>query len=1554
METATHYYYNKASNHAVTNDAANEFIADIETHIEAGYGFVPFIGAGLSAPSGIPLVWEIESYLHRCIGMSLGLVTPGKVPWNPRTHQWPSFESRDHGPLGTWEGMIRHALSSRRISHPWDPENRVFQEALGALAEWRTALLFLSRIVAEKRGAERERRHVYMLDAPRQDVIDSAIREIMRGKRPTLGHRMLAALGGLLRLDIIVTTNFDDLLEQAFAAARNPVTVFGMHLSGDLPPYAALAPQRSLIKLHGDRHSLRADYTLDAVPQDTDRSRFLEYLLSADGHKDFFARNQPQHRSSAVPNDLPKAPRKRLSCGNHLLVMGVSASERRTRALIEHAWRELDDPFSVYWLCHTEDDVNRVIAFSNEVFQGIESVGEENVKTRSRILRHTNLGLLFLQLFQTIRRSVPTTGIIFPTASRLAIPPVFVRAATDQEADGGRSKLEQAKLEQAQGKLVKSLSERLDTFKSVDFSGYRILLVTSEAEIRGVTSVGAELFEAAEKNGAYCVWLEMNDITTTDDLFEQLLDATYYRLGSENWLPVFVASDPHSRADEVRRLIKPTRAPWTFFLNARERPGSNVEDDNAEEMPKQDEFLGNGWLDGIAMDDQKEQQSLLGLLSALCARGEGDPCISVVLLTTSRSDSKKMSIGINQALCSAGLVKVADVLPTSCIGYTVSEIPNECLGWTSKFAPLPLECAEEDQVKRIARDVSELRETTLRRRFLLSLLLMQRTRFVASLSSEAFVATISRPNGDNLELVKPSRDEALKWVDELESTGLVRRKSGGFIWLRADSRNSLRRVLAHRDYLKAHILEHVVEFQKCKIDPKRLEDWAPEDDAPDIHWNLAKWYRRVMSASDSPGALFEAMYHACMSARTLPRTSGFDCMAAPRVMAERINWASALLQTHGFMVQTRGYSRGSCRRLESLRDIVASRIEEAISKIVTAEKFDRAGDLRSLFNPVYGALLRLRLRCTEIMRAIAREVGEGVKAYDRHREIRCMLAGHGHARGYKGKEKDLWQVNYQILYQEMFPDSTRVAERKSKKPISQKANASPPDKLAVEDRAFEWLRYWRWLGMLAMGSKSHEEALRSLYMVIASIIFGFSDEKQSDPTCSIRSHELVATKNIPPKIKVIADAVGRAIALVSPHASVSKAWTFLGSSVASIQQVRLELLRTVELIIDCLLRDHTVRQRVADLDPEKAVGVTGEFSFSLLDRLINLAIQLCETILSEEQDTENPHTKAAMLCHSRLHLHASINAARVGNDAKTAMKLLTDAEASSNLIDIKRFGSDRALVELYRAEIQIHNALNAFVFTKGDGSRIKIRFKTFVQQQSVFAFPTDNSEAWQVRGANIRQEHWLEDDQQAVASFRTVKALVRDAIRFIDRADGILSQRRRNVFWTTWHFHRRLQAISLLLWATVFEQGTPIAYLGHEAAQPYSDTIADEILTTSQRIIRQDAYRLATIIESYAACAKAVHFRLILEPKAERLEERQVKMRENLRNAVESLRVMLIRRKAIGEEKMKENADASLWDDAKKNEFRSRFACSQTVEDYVELVCKTVSTVIDGLRNEIK
>ena len=62
-----------------------------------------------------------------------------------------------------------------------------------------------------------------------------------------------------------------------------------------------------------------------------------------------------------------------------------------------------------------------------------------------------------------------------------------------------------------------------------------------------------------------------------------------------------------------------------------------------------------------------------------------------------------------------------------------------------------------------------------------------------------------------------------------------------------------------------------------------------------------------------------------------------------------------------------------------------------------------------------------------------------------------------------------------------------------------------------------------------------------------------------------------------------------------------------------------------------------------------------------------------------------------------------------------------------------------------------------------------------------------------------------------------------DAIRFLDRAEPILRDRRRNVNWTTYYFELRLRAISLILWSSIVQKGPHSLPRSRSRDAPYRD-----------------------------------------------------------------------------------------------------------------------------------
>ena len=188
-----------------------EFTNEIRTERGKGFGFVPLIGAGLSASSGVPISTEISDYLKRIICICLQVDRPDRVVrWTPRGSEWPSAADSHNHSLD-WNSRLILALEEAVRSNPRSNDTKLIQEAIGAAADWRTSLQFISRFTQSVDD------HPW-LGPPEQMVIDRLFLHVLKGFRPNLGHRMVALLSDLLRFEVALTTNFDDLLERAFTS----------------------------------------------------------------------------------------------------------------------------------------------------------------------------------------------------------------------------------------------------------------------------------------------------------------------------------------------------------------------------------------------------------------------------------------------------------------------------------------------------------------------------------------------------------------------------------------------------------------------------------------------------------------------------------------------------------------------------------------------------------------------------------------------------------------------------------------------------------------------------------------------------------------------------------------------------------------------------------------------------------------------------------------------------------------------------------------------------------------------------------------------------------------------------------------------------------------------------------------------------------------------------------------------------------------------------------------------------------------------------------------
>ena len=207
-----------------------QFIDKCLKAIDEGYRVIPFVGAGLSQASGIPTVKDLHRYLTFCVWLMLGGPYSGKPQakdgplWEPRSKDWPKIgvHTLFEYPKGRWDTTdLASQIHELLITLTDEKEYSLVLEAYGSLANWRTALNFLSRVTSAecRRG-----KLVIKLFVPDNSIIDSFFLSQVEKKEPNLGHRLLVGLLPFLRANLIFTTNFDDLLEKAFnLSGRHPL-----------------------------------------------------------------------------------------------------------------------------------------------------------------------------------------------------------------------------------------------------------------------------------------------------------------------------------------------------------------------------------------------------------------------------------------------------------------------------------------------------------------------------------------------------------------------------------------------------------------------------------------------------------------------------------------------------------------------------------------------------------------------------------------------------------------------------------------------------------------------------------------------------------------------------------------------------------------------------------------------------------------------------------------------------------------------------------------------------------------------------------------------------------------------------------------------------------------------------------------------------------------------------------------------------------------------------------------------------------------------------------
>ena len=150
----------------------------IRQDLNDGFRFVPFVGAGLSQPSGVPVVAEFQRYLTYCLFRVVGIdlkktlderrkkgglngIQYSRHAWDPRTENWPGFEDVSSQPLTfrILDDLAKEVLQYLKRSlgtaaggggETVRASSLTMRETLEARTDWRSALRFLSALKVKK------------------------------------------------------------------------------------------------------------------------------------------------------------------------------------------------------------------------------------------------------------------------------------------------------------------------------------------------------------------------------------------------------------------------------------------------------------------------------------------------------------------------------------------------------------------------------------------------------------------------------------------------------------------------------------------------------------------------------------------------------------------------------------------------------------------------------------------------------------------------------------------------------------------------------------------------------------------------------------------------------------------------------------------------------------------------------------------------------------------------------------------------------------------------------------------------------------------------------------------------------------------------------------------------------------------------------------------------------------------------------------------------------------------------------------------------------------
>ncbi|AMV37951.1 hypothetical protein [Planctomyces sp. SH-PL62] len=302
----------------VSQDAKSEELDSLEgvkrliKYWRRGRGIVPLIGAGISVESGIPALSGVVRYLakvHFFLEHQVYL-PPSDAPsegWKDGLRistddyldavGWPDLHQLD---TDLWRWLQRRAAGLPTDATLMEQVVQISlrEELKGREARWFHRLEaeapiplkgWLARPACVAEGPRSEAWKDLTLAGDWKSLlgfvtkgdpgrVDALFQQLVRGRLPGTAHRFLAYLARLMDWRLILTLNFDALVEDAMRQEGLKPDVYDVSDEAGMPNAGLLARRLSIVKLHGGMYGLKVGERIDQPLDEESKARLIAAL----------------------------------------------------------------------------------------------------------------------------------------------------------------------------------------------------------------------------------------------------------------------------------------------------------------------------------------------------------------------------------------------------------------------------------------------------------------------------------------------------------------------------------------------------------------------------------------------------------------------------------------------------------------------------------------------------------------------------------------------------------------------------------------------------------------------------------------------------------------------------------------------------------------------------------------------------------------------------------------------------------------------------------------------------------------------------------------------------------------------------------------------------------------------------------------------------------------------------------------------------------------------------------------------------------------------------